>query len=441
MPDRPGVVTATVRRGGLGARRGRGSGCRYRPSKTIGRIRYTVQPTTTAGDRSMVRLGLPDERVSCTPDGRTVSGVISDVIRLRLLAVVAAGWCLVLAIVMGSLPGQCVWGGFDQSRLNYPGGVVRTGDHQKLRGILSTARATLATPTASLTRSYLNSIDVFYTSLLSKQAGTLSAAEQTELQAWVRAGGTLVVTGDVFPAAAYESFTAWLGITSWFADGSCVAEGKPLGSHRLTTGVTNYQYCTRGGFDPGLTANVLGEDANGQPFLVLEAGALVGQGRVLVVGDHNLFTDGFIDLAQNRILATNLVHWACRNCSVPASWRNFGAGLAGANGIPQLVPTGNPVNGRTLFLAGGSSSGLPSQGLLVLGFGQVSVSLLGGTMLVRPDLPLNISIPPAGFLLPVQVPGATSLCGVPLYAQLLQLDAGAAQSVSFSRGLELIPGH
>jgi len=40
-----------------------------------------------------------------------------------------------------------------------------------------------------------------------------------------------------------------------------------------------------------------------------QAPCLAG-GRIVVFGDHNLFTDSMIGLADNLTLATNLVHWA-----------------------------------------------------------------------------------------------------------------------------------
>jgi len=108
---------------------------------------------------------------------------------------------------------QTIWGSFDGSRINYGAGPLTGSAHNTLRSIIEANDGDIGLPTASLTAEYLSGVDVFYTFLLSTSTGTLSGPEQTALQNWIADGGTLIVTADIFPLAAYESFTAAYGVT------------------------------------------------------------------------------------------------------------------------------------------------------------------------------------------------------------------------------------
>jgi cysteine-rich repeat protein len=205
-----------------------------------------------------------------------------------------------------------VWGSFDGTRVNYAGGVLTDGtDHEELRAIIAANGDTLAPATGSLTGVYLAGVDVFYTSLLNTGAPVLSMAEQTALQAWVTAGGTLVVTGDIFPLPFYESFTAPFGITGWAQTGAGTA--APSGAmHPLTAGVASIDQITQSTFTFGVDALELLTADDGNAFMIVlepSTGFCLG-GRILVLGDHNLFSDGGIAVADNTVLATNLVEWA-----------------------------------------------------------------------------------------------------------------------------------
>jgi len=123
---------------------------------------------------------------------------------------------LLLVALPQAVAAQCRWGSFDASRISYAGGVLVTGaELSTLRTIITANGGTLAPAAPALTAAYLGSIEVFFTSLLAVATGTLSAAEQAALQAWIDAGGTLIVTADISPLPAYESFTAVYGVTGY----------------------------------------------------------------------------------------------------------------------------------------------------------------------------------------------------------------------------------
>ncbi|MGB3970096.1 MAG: hypothetical protein WBO45_25395 [Planctomycetota bacterium] len=119
---------------------------------------------------------------------------------------------------------------------------------------------------------------------------------------------------------------------------------------------------------------------------------------------------------------------------------NYGAGHPGTLGVPSFAASANPIVGTTVDLLIGSSSGLPSLALLVLGTIPVSVpTSLGGTLLVgNPIAPLlTVTMAPAGGLFPLAIPNHPSWLGVDLFAQTAQLDPGASALFAFSAGLAL----
>lgn len=342
---------------------------------------------------------------------------------------------------------NCLWGSFDASRINYAGGVLTNGtSHVNMRNVIAANGGTLAPATPTLTAAYLARVQVFYTSLLNTSTGTLSAAEQTDLQNWVAAGGTLIVTGDIFPLPAYESFTAFYGVTGWTAISNCATGGSPanvVAAHPVTVGISATRYCTNGTFTYGANARLLENDGSTatNPFMVVlePATGFTSGGRILVLGDHNLFADAYILNGDNQTLAANIVRWACGCPS--AVWSNYGSGWPGTSGVPALTASGNPVLGASINVLLGNSAGLVTPGALLVGVTPTSLATgFGGTLLVVPLVNLPVSVPVAGASFPITVPAARALCGASVYFQAVEVDRGASHSVSFSRGLQLLVG-
>jgi hypothetical protein len=123
-----------------------------------------------------------------------------------------------------------------------------------------------------------------------------------------------------------------------------------------------------------------------------------------------------------------------------ATWSQYGTGLAGTLGVPQLLAQGNPVVGQTLSLDLTNSLGTSTVGLLFAGLSQTSLPAFGGTVLVQPLLTATFPVPAAGLALPVAVPADVSLLNLPVYFQALQADLGAPANISLSPGLQLTLG-
>ncbi|MCA9288404.1 MAG: hypothetical protein KDA05_07460, partial [Phycisphaerales bacterium] len=217
-----------------------------------------------------------------------------------------------LPALWGSAAWAQVWGCFDSTRVNYAGGVLNGGSsHTMLAGIVTGSGATLATPTPTLTPAYLSGIDVFYTSLLTNNNTPLSAAEQTALQNWLAAGGTLIVTADVFNLPGYESFTSFAGV-SGYATANTTSPATVAAAHPITAGISTAAYTTDATFTVPATALRIMSNGSGGPFACALDGSTgyAGPGRIAVFGDHNMFSNNFIAQADNTALATNLVQWA-----------------------------------------------------------------------------------------------------------------------------------
>ena len=210
----------------------------------------------------------------------------------------------------------------------YAAGALEGSAHDDLRQLIADAGDTVATGTDTLTADYLDGVDVFYTGMLSGgtgmtagDLGTLSMDEADALDAWLAAGGTLIVTVDStgLPGDAFADVYANWGLLFGMSDLGFVTDqstAAPAVDHALTTAVTTYGWINHTTFMLGDDAMVLGDATGGAAFLaVLEPSTGFGVGgRVLVLGDHNLFTDNGIGTADNATLAANLVGWAQGEC-------------------------------------------------------------------------------------------------------------------------------
>ncbi|MEZ6234226.1 MAG: DUF4350 domain-containing protein [Phycisphaerales bacterium] len=205
-----------------------------------------------------------------------------------------------------------VWGCFDSTRVNYVGGVLNGGSaHTTLAGLITSTSATLAPTTNELTPAYLATIDVFYTSLLTNNNVPLSGPEQAALQAWVGAGGTLIVTADIFNLPGYDSFSSFLGVTS-YASVSGPNPAVVVAAHPITAGINSASFTTNSTFSVPADGLRIMDDGAANVFAVVldPSTGHAGPGRMVVFGDHNMFSNSFINQADNTLLAQNLIAWA-----------------------------------------------------------------------------------------------------------------------------------
>jgi Tol biopolymer transport system component len=122
------------------------------------------------------------------------------------------------------------------------------------------------------------------------------------------------------------------------------------------------------------------------------------------------------------------------------SWTNYGAGLAGTLGVPSIALSADPEFGASPTLDVGNSAGAWSVAFLVVGTARASLPVAGGTLLVLPGTIAAEGLPLAGLSLGFTVPYDATLFGFVLDVQVIEIDAGASQGLSFTPGLELVFG-
>lgn len=123
-----------------------------------------------------------------------------------------------------------------------------------------------------------------------------------------------------------------------------------------------------------------------------------------------------------------------------ATRSTYGTGHAGTLGVPTLDASDDPVLGTTIDLLLGNAAGTPTFAALALGLTAAGVPTpFGGTLLVGAFLvpPITVPLPSAGAAFALPIPAATTFCGMSLFAQSVQIDAGAGGLLAFSTGLAL----
>ena len=121
----------------------------------------------------------------------------------------------------------------------------------------------------------------------------------------------------------------------------------------------------------------------------------------------------------------------------PAAWSNYGTGLAGSTGVPQLVASAPPVFDTTIDVDASDSSTNWTVGFLVVGLQPASLPFEGGTLLVTPLLITSVPVSPWGWTTAAAIPRDDTLVNLSVFAQMLELDPAAPRGVALSAGLEL----
>ncbi|MCB9870088.1 MAG: Ig-like domain-containing protein [Planctomycetes bacterium] len=145
--------------------------------------------------------------------------------------------------------------------------------------------------------------------------------------------------------------------------------------------------------------------------------------------------DSFTFAAWDGAIDSNL---ATVRVTRRATSSNYGDGYPGTKGVvPSLTATA-PTLGTTVQMTIGNSSGASTGAMLLASLERASlISMLGGRILTELDLQVVLQLPATGTTIGSAIPDNASLIGAGVFAQVIQVDAGARHGVSFSRGLEL----
>jgi hypothetical protein len=124
-----------------------------------------------------------------------------------------------------------------------------------------------------------------------------------------------------------------------------------------------------------------------------------------------------------------------------AAWTNYGSGWPGTLGVPSFVASDDPVLCNPIDLDLANSRGLTTFAGLFLGSASTDLTTAyDGHLLVLPQRVLLLALPAAGVTLGGTLPCDGALCGRSIILQSLELDPGASQGISFTRGLHLVLG-
>lgn len=179
-------------------------------------------------------------------------------------------------------------------------------------------------------------------------------------------------------------------------------------------------------------------DANGDP--------IPGSGRPFMTGLSGCEGAAIDPVSGNFVFSTygggNRVI-VVRGFGLPCGPVNpYGQGLAGSGGhVPLLDTEGCFARRQTVqFKTTGGLGGAP--GIFLAGIQPASLPIFGGTVLVQPFAVVTHVLQGTGpgngtFSLPLPIPDNTHLLNTDFYFQSVYLDAGAPQSFSFTRGVNL----
>jgi ice-binding like protein len=283
--------------------------------------------------------------------------------------------------------------------------------------------------------------------------------------------GTIHAGDAVALQAQADALTAYTNLAGLACDVDLT--GQDLGGLTLTPGV--YCFDTSAQLTGALTLDAQGSDsaefvfqigstlttatlssvtlinggAESNVFWQVGSSATLGSsttfvGNVLASASITLVTNTNVSgraLALNGAVTMDTNNVTMPACDTDASWNNYGAGFAGANGIPTLIPRSNPVLGTTVTVDLSNATGHDTFGVLLVGFQKGDIPTnKGGHILLIPSTTLFLVIPMTGVSLDFDIPNDDALCGVSAYAQALECDS-ISHMTAFTQGLELILGY
>src|SRR5262249_35939919 len=157
-------------------------------------------------------------------------------------------------------------------------------------------------------------------------------------------------------------------------------------------------------------------------------------------GDVN--GDGYADYAiGDPAFQTTGAVWLASGQKYLEYWGNFGIGWPGSYGEPYFQLEGDPlICGRVTLEIGNSLGRAPTHGTLFAGFrqGKIPTAWDGLLQVGPPWFIYPLAIPAQGLSLRVELPCDTSLSGLELDMQVLEIDPGASKGISFTKGLKMV---
>ncbi|MFG0319610.1 MAG: DUF4350 domain-containing protein [Planctomycetota bacterium JB042] len=304
-------------------------------------------------------------------------------------------------------------------------------------GVLTGLGYTITQSPVGVVNLDLSAYEVIVISALSAAHSAYSPAEVQKIQAFVQSGGGLLIMGEnsEIPKAGVNSIGAAFDMTfntnKVFPSDTLVTN---LATHDVSQGIQTVYMRYGGEIQVGTGAAVVGTTQTNQSMI-----ASAHAGRVIGLGDSNLFDDAFLGNHDNVAFVGSLFAYLTGGCV-----SDLGPGLAGAGGLtPELdlgsgscgglltIELADALGGATAFLlAGTQSAAIPSVG------GTVWVDVTAPPAVVVP-LPLGGSAgqPGAGGVLLAQ--NLSASLPLTLTLQFAVFDPNAPFGVALSNGVRV----
>jgi len=171
--------------------------------------------------------------------------------------------------------------------------------------------------TGTISQIFLAGVTVFFTSSMNNVS--LSASEKSALVNWVKAGGMLIVTGEDQGHLTQTAYSSILTPFSIGIDGGTTAGyATILNSHPLLGNASSIYLAGSATLYPMAShLKLLNDHAGYLAEIVAEYTPEVGSGRVLVIGDTDMFTDTYMVLyEENETLFKAMANWVNNPASV-----------------------------------------------------------------------------------------------------------------------------
>ncbi len=209
-------------------------------------------------------------------------------------------------------------------------------NYTSLVSLLNGMGFTVDTTAAGVNNVPLANYDVLVVNLGSNWNSAYTAAEVTAIQNFVASGGGLVVLGDnpITPNANINPVAQAFGGTFGIAD--LIDPITNLAAHPIFNGVTSLDLDAGGQVSAAAPAEVIAWDSLSRGAVAV---AQVGVGKVVLIGDINLWTNSYIANVDNQLFAQNTFDWL-------ASWLSASpsVGAVPASGYHIVTVTADATN-------------------------------------------------------------------------------------------------
>ena len=254
-------------------------------------------------------------------------------------------------------------------------GYDPTNFYSSLVTLLNSAGFSIYTTAAGLDNLNLAPYDIIVVNLGSSWTSGYTPSEVAAIDNFVNAGGGLLVMGDAFgpklninPVA--QTFGCTTGVSALLPDDLYIHN---FAGHPIFAGVTEIYYRVAGELSASPPSSLVAWEPGGHGVVSI---AEVGAGKIVILGDINLWDNTYISYSQNQLFAENVFTWMSK------PWLS-------ADPIYDTNPAGGSSNVKVSVDATDKYPGLYHGGLAI-----TSNDPRPGKSLVIVPVTMRVNIPP-----------------------------------------------